>query len=202
MRSVAFISVLALAVLLAGCFLQGKQPVAQAAPPPPAAPAAKSTAPSQPLSLPQTEVELPPPQPIPDGALTAAETPQEPPEPATPPRPPKRAPGPATAPPARPETAAPPAATEEPARAPIQEVLPADESKRLQDSAAEHKREIRRLVELARGRRLNSHEVSVVTRIEGLVKLSDDAEAKGDMREADALAERALVLAKDLDGAR
>jgi hypothetical protein len=35
-----------------------------------------------------------------------------------------------------------------------------------------------------------------------MVKLSDDAGAKGDMREADALAERALVLAKDLDSER
>ncbi len=81
-------------------------------------------------------------------------------------------------------------------------MLPADERKRLQDSAAESKREIRRLVELLRGRHLDAHEASVVTRIEGLVKLSDDAEAKGDMREADALAERALVLAKDLESGR
>jgi hypothetical protein len=186
--------------LLAGCFLHGKQPAAPATPAPPA-PAPKSAGPSQPLSTPQTQVELPPQQPVPDAALAAGETAQDMTEPAAPPRPAKRTPGPPAISPAHPETPAAPAA-EEPARAPIQEVLSADESKRLQESAAERKREIRRLVELARGRRLNAHETSVVTRIEGLVKLSDDAEAKGDMREADALAERALVLAKDLDSER
>jgi hypothetical protein len=81
-------------------------------------------------------------------------------------------------------------------------VLSADESKHLQDSAAEHKREIRRLVEQAHLRHLSDPELSAVARIEGMVKLSDDAEAKGDMREADALAERALVLAKDLESER
>jgi hypothetical protein len=201
MRGASCTLVLALAVLLAGCFLQGKQPVARTTPAAPA-PAAKSAAPSQPLSAPQTQVELPPPQPVSDAALAAGEASQEAPEPATPPRPVRRNPGPPAINPARPETPAPPAATEEPARAPIQEVLSADESKRLQDSAAQCKREIRRLVEQARLRRLNNHELSAVARIEGMVKLSDDAEAKGDMREADALAERALVLAKDLDSER
>jgi len=200
MRSVALTSILALTVLLAGCFLHGKQPVAQSTPPPPA-PAPRSGGQSQPLSVPQTQVELPPPQPVPEAALAAGETQQDAAEPATPPRPAKHAQGPPAISPAHPETPAAPAA-EEPARAPIQEVLSADESKRLQESAAERKREIRRLVELARSRHLNAHDASVVTRIEGLVKLSDDAEAKGDMREADALAERALVLAKDLDGER
>ncbi len=201
MRNAAFTPVLALAVLLAGCFLHGKQPVARTTPAAPA-PAAKSASPSQPLSVPQTRVEIPPPQPVSDAALAAGEVSQDAPEPAAPPRPARRSSGPPVISPAHPEAPAPPAATEEPARAPIQEVLSADESKRLQDSAGEHKREIRHLVEQARLRRLNAHELSVVTRIEGLVKLSDDAEAKGDMREADALAERALVLAKDLESER
>jgi hypothetical protein len=81
-------------------------------------------------------------------------------------------------------------------------VLSVAERKQLQDSTAERVREIRHLVDLARRRRLNAHEISVVTRIDGLVKLSGDAEAKGDLREADALAQRALVLAKDLDSER
>lgn len=202
MRSAEFTLILALAVLLAGCFLQGKQPVAQTTPAAPA-PAAKAAPPPQTLSVPQTQVEIPPPQPVSEAALAAGQTPQEEPEPPAPQRPPRRNVGPPAINSARPEPAAPPAATEEP-RPPIQEVLSADERKRLQDSAAERKREIRRLVELARGRgrHLNDHEASAITRIEGLVKLSDDAEAKGDMREADALAERALVLAKDLDGGR
>ncbi len=200
MRGAFYTLVLALAVLLAGCLLPGKQPVARTTPAAPA-PAAKSTAPSQPLSAPQTHVEIPPQQPVSDAALAAGEVSQDAPEPATQPRPVRRSPAPPANSPAHPEAPAPPA-TEEPARAPIQEVLSAEASKRLQDSADERKREIRHLVDQARLRRLNGPELSVVTRIEGLVKLSDDAEAKGDMREADALAERALVLAKDLDSGR
>jgi hypothetical protein len=201
MRKAAFILVPALAVLLAGCVLPGKQPVARTTPAAPA-PAAKSTAPPQPLSVPQTQADIPPEQPVSDAALAAGDVSQDTPGPATPPRPARRNPvqPPPTAPAHAESTPTPPAATtEEPARAPIQEVLSAEESKRLHDSAADHKREIRRLLDQAHLRRLNSHDLSVVTRIEGLVKLSDDDEAKGDMREADALAERALVLARDLD---
>jgi len=201
MRKAAFALVPALAVLLAGCVLQGKKPVAPATPAAPA-PTAKSAAPPQPLSTPQTQVELPPPQPVSEESLAAGEVSQDTPEPAAPPRPVRRNPGPPAASPARPESPAPPAAAEEPARAPIQQVLSAEESKRLQESAAQCKRDIRHLVEQARLRRLNAHELSAVARIEGMVKLSDDAEAKGDMREADALAERALVLAKDLESER
>ena len=200
LRAAKLALVLALAVLLAGCFLQGKQPATQATPAAPV-PAAKSTAPSQPLSVPQTQVEIPPPQPVSDAALAAGEIPQDVPEPAAPPHPVRRSAGPPAVVPAHPEPAA-PTTIEEPARAPIQEVLSADESKRLQESAAQCKREIRRLVEQARLRRLNGHELSAVARIEGMVKLSDDAEAKGDMLEADTLAERALVLAKDLGSER
>ena len=201
MRGASYTLVPALAVLLAGCFLHGKQPVAQTTPAAPV-PVAKPASPPQPLSVPQTQVELPPPQPVSDAALAAGEVSQGAPEPAAPPRPVRRNPGPPAISPAHPEASAPPAATEEPARPPIQEVLSADESKHLQDSAAEHKREIRRLVEQAHLRHLSDPELSAVARIEGMVKLSDDAEAKGDMREADALAERALVLAKDLDSER
>jgi hypothetical protein len=200
MRSVELTLVLALAVLLAGCFLQGKQPVAQTTPAAPAPPTKTAAAP-QALSVPQTQVEIPPPQPVSEAALAAGQPPQDEPEPAAPQRPPRRSVGPPAINTARPEPPAPPAATEEP-RPPIQEVLSVEERKRLQDSAAERKREIRRLVELARRHPLSSHEAGAVTRIEGLVKLSDDAEAKGDVREADALAERALVLAKDLESGR
>jgi outer membrane biosynthesis protein TonB len=186
--------ILALSALLAGCALQAKKPATPAAPAAPA-PAAKPPAPPPPLSIPQTHVEIPPPQPVSEEALAAGQTPPDEPEPVAPPRPVKR-----SAPAANPRPEAAPA--EEPARAPIQEVLSFAERKQLQDSTAEHKREIRHLVELARSRRLDSHETGVVARIEGLVKLSGDAEAKGDLREADALAQRALVLAKDLDSER
>ena len=197
-RGASYALILGLAASLTGCVLQGKKPAAQATPAAPA-PAAKSAVPPGPLSIPQTQVEIPTPQPVSDEALAAGQTPPDAPEPAAPPRPVKH-----TVPPpaANPRPEAPPAVAEEPARAPIQEVLSAAERKQLQDSTAERKHEIRRLVDLARSRRLNSHELSVVARIEGLVKLSGDAEAKGDLREADGLAQRALVLARDLDSER
>jgi hypothetical protein len=187
--------IVVLAVVLAGCALQGKKPAAPATPSAPAA-VAKPAPPPPPLSIPQTQVEIPTPQPVTAEALAAGQAPPEEPEPAAPPRPVRRVTPPPPAP--RPE----PPAAEEPARAPIQEVLSSAERKHLQDSTAERKREIRRLVDQARHRRLNAHESSVVARIDGLVKLSGDAEAKGDLREADALAQRALVLAKDLDSGR
>jgi len=173
-----------------------KKPAAPATPAAPA-PDAKPPAPPPPLSIPQTQVEIPTPQPVSAEALAAGQTPPDEPEPVTTPRPARHtvAPPPAAAPP--PPQAPPP--VEEPSRAPIQEVLSAAERKQLQDSTAERIREIRRLVDLTHHRSLNPHESSVVTRIEGLVKLSGDAEAKGDLREADALSQRALVLAKDLD---
>ena len=87
-------------------------------------------------------------------------------------------------------------------RAPIGEIVPASETRRLQDSADAHKREIKQLLDQARARGLTRRQQSAASHIESFVKLSDQAEAKGDMREADALAERALVLAKDLQGVR
>ena len=193
--------VLVLPLLLAGCFLQGKQPAAQSTPAAPA-PAAKSSSPPPPLSVPQTQVEIPPPQQVPEGAVAAGQTPPDAPQPAASQRPARHSMGPPVPSPAKSEPAAPPAVNEEPARPPIQEVLSPDDRKRLLDSAAESKREIRRLVELVRQRHPGAVESGVISRIEGMVKLSDDAEAKGDMREADALAQRALVLAKDLESGR
>lgn len=201
LRNAEFTLVLALAVLLGGCLLHGKKPMAQNTPAAPA-PAAKSASAPQQLSVPQTNIEIPPPQPVSQKALAAGQSPQDVPEPAAPQHTVRRTVGPPAVTPARPEPPPPPPVTEEPARAPVQEVLSAPDRKRLQDSAGESKREIRRLLDLVRVRHLNDHEKSVVVRIEGMVKLSDDAEAKGDMREADALAERALVLAKDLESGR
>ena len=105
-------------------------------------------------------------------------------------------------PPPKPEVVvapvAPPAA--EPERAPIQEIVPADERKRYQESADASKREIRQLLEQAKSHRLTTDQKKVVTRVQAFVTQSDDAEKRGDMRQADALAERGLVLAKELAG--
>jgi hypothetical protein len=157
--------------------------------------------------VPQTQVELPAEQPITPEALATTqlpETPAEPPRTLTPPRrtlpsspaPPKQQTTEAPAPP----PAQPPAA--EPERPAIGEIVPVEELKRLQASAQEEKRAIRQIVEQAQGRRLRGTERGLVGRVEQFVRLSDEAEASGNMRQAYELAHRGLILAKELQVAR
>jgi hypothetical protein len=93
--------------------------------------------------------------------------------------------------------AAPPA-TAEPERPPLQEILPGPERQRLLDEATARKTEARQLVEQARRRHLTRQQSNLVDRIQSFIKQADDAERRGDMRQASELAERALVLARDL----
>jgi hypothetical protein len=198
MGRVEAILAVALALSMAGCALKG-QPKTAAVPPQPI-PAAQPTPapPPDPLSIPQTQVQLPPPQPVNLEAL-AVPAPPEPVEPAPAPKPVRRTA--AGSPPPKPDVVgpvAPPAA--EPERGPIREIVPADERKRYQESADASKREIRQLVEHAKAHRLTTDQKKIVTRIQAFLTQSDDAEKRGDMRQADAFAERGLVLAKDLAG--
>jgi hypothetical protein len=80
----------------------------------------------------------------------------------------------------------------------VQEVTPAAELKRFQDEAQMRKREVRQLIEPLDHRRLTRQQRSVFDRIESFLKQSDDAEQRGDMRQASELALRALVLAHEL----
>jgi hypothetical protein len=209
MRTAQTILVLATALLLVGCPLR-KQSAAKNLPPAPQ-PVTKPAEPAPPpaqLSVPQTQVELPPPQPVSPDAVAAAQLPAgEPVEPpSAPPRNPSRRRSAASAPSApkpEPEVAAPPA-TPPPAEnaTPIQEILPPSEQKRYQETADNQKREIRQWLDQARARRLNRTEAGRKKTIESLVKLSDQAEALGDMRQAAEIAERAWILAKDLQSGR
>jgi hypothetical protein len=107
--------------------------------------------------------------------------------------PPPAAPAATTPAPARPAQRQPAAA-----RPPIQEIVPAAEQKRLQESAQARKREIRPKLNQAQARGLSTDERNLVSRIQSFLKLSDEAEARGDMRQADALAERAQILSREL----
>src|SRR5512133_3538290 len=137
MRIPQALLIVAFALGLSGCFL--RKPKANT-PPPPAAKTVPTPAPApppEPLSVPQTNVYLPPPQPLTPEAIATTQLPGEPQPPPMPaPRPerrPQRTPPPRpaeTAPPAPTPTPTPPAA--EPDRAPFTEVLPAAELKRLQ----------------------------------------------------------------------
>jgi predicted S18 family serine protease len=102
----------------------------------------------------------------------------------------------------RPEPPSPVQAPAEPERQPIQEVMSADEQKRLQDAADQRKRETRQLLDQARGRALSPQDKNTAQSIEQLLRSSDDSQAKGDMRAASDLAYKALVLARDLQNVR
>jgi hypothetical protein len=85
----------------------------------------------------------------------------------------------------------------------VQEIVPASESNRLRESAEARKQEIRKTLEQAQARALSRDQRGVVSRIQTFLQQSDDAQKKGDMRLADALAQRAQVLARELqNGAR
>src|SRR5947209_9392765 len=76
-----------LAISLAGCVVRGAPKTAKAMPPAPKPVAALPAAPPEPLSIPQTNVALPAPQPLDPEALVTLPPPPEPaPEPVAPQR--------------------------------------------------------------------------------------------------------------------
>ena len=171
------------------------------------APRRRRAAVPPPLSIPQTQVRAcrrrspsirrrwPPPQP--------AEAPAEPPSTARP-RARRRRSGSAAGRP--PEAAAPAAAAvaaPEPERPPIQEILPAETAEAAAGIGAEPiSGMVGPVAATGPVAAADRQQGGLVKRIEQFVKLSDDAERSGNMREADEFAERALVLARELDSAR
>jgi hypothetical protein len=198
-RRASIILVAALAIPLGGCILAGK-PKATPPAPAPVKPAAPAPAP-EPLSTPQTDVHLPPFQQVdPDALVPAPAAAPPPPEPTKPPAPLRQRQ--ATTAPAKPvePPATPPP---EPApRAPIQEILPADVLKQFQASAKNHRSETGKLLAQAHRRGLNPNEERVETDINQYLKQSQQAEDNKDMRAADEFAEKAYILAKELQGGK
>jgi hypothetical protein len=84
----------------------------------------------------------------------------------------------------------------------IQEILPPAELKRLQESADGKKRDIRKVLDQTDLRKLNNAQRDLVGRIQTLVRQSDDAEGRNDMRQAESLANQAQVLIRELQGGR
>jgi len=213
MRQGALILAVAMAVLLTGCVLSGKQAQKTAATPaavkPPTPAPAPAPAPSGPLSIPQTTAQLPPQQPLNPDALAIAK-PEETVEPPPAQRPPRRAAGAVQGPPRAADTIplqqapAAPAVTPPPEqeRPALQEILPAAELNRLKESADARKRDIRKVLDQQDPRKLNEGQRALITQIKGFVQQSDEAEAKGDMRIAESLAERAQILLRELQGGR
>jgi len=163
-----------------------------AAPPPPPAP---------PLSTPQTRVELPEPQPVDRAALEKDSAAQDAPPVVKPPvaqRKPQSTP--AAAPPATPPPATAPAA--EAPRVAIQEVISPTEFKRLQDQVQGRRREVNQILEQLNKRRPVRGQQTIVNDIRNFITLSEEAEKRNDIRQADAFAERAQILARDLQNGK
>jgi len=193
-----------LAIPLAGCVLGGKPKTVAAAPAPPRP--AVPPLPPEPLSIPQTQVELPAPQTLnPDALITAPQEETRPQAQTKPATPTTRAPHPPAPQPRATDTQSPvpePAAEQptEPARAPIHEIMPDAERNRLRDEAHGHQEETRKLLREAKPKTANQKRAK--DEIDQFLKQSQDAENAGDMRLADQLAERAHILAKELESGK
>jgi hypothetical protein len=183
---------LAFIALLVGCtFARKKTP-----PPPPPPVAVSPPAPQQPLSIPQTSAQLPSPQPVNPDAIPPAPAPAPPPEKpeASPPRPARHV-SPRPEAPAEAEQPAQPAA-DAPAPAPFQPILSAQEQARLKNSIDARRREIEERLKSVK--RPSAHDQGLIDRINSFVNLSSQAAQRGDFTQADALLERASILAREL----
>jgi hypothetical protein len=212
-----------LALSMAGCVLRGKQqaklPAVPPAPPQPAQGASPALRP-EPLSIPQTQAQLPPAQPIDPQALATVQPPSQPVEAQTPSRtrtrpavrPTPSRPDPAG--PAAPTTAAAPVATQATAPQPappaetggevreqVQEILPPEELKHLQDLVLAQKQEVHHLIDPTVGRKLTPQQSAAVSRIQSFLQSMEEAEKRSDWRQANLLGERALILAREFQGA-
>jgi hypothetical protein len=199
MKHCVLIAAAFLTMAMAGCSLRGKPNTAVPAAPVPAA--ASAAAPSEPLSVPQTHVHLPPPQALDPQALVPPppETPPAAVSPVPPSAPVTRRPPAASAPP-KPEPT--PAVVAEPARPSIQEVLPEGQRSKLQEDAAASRKRIRAWLDSTAARHLTGQSKLTRDRIQSFLKASEDAERRDDMREAEQLAERAEILIRELQGGR
>jgi hypothetical protein len=77
--------------------------------------------------------------------------------------------------------------------------LSGDEQKHIQSAIETRKREIGEKLGRAKGRS-SSHDQLLVDRIKTFLAQCDEAEGRGDYSQADALSERALILARELQG--
>jgi hypothetical protein len=189
---------LVLLIPLAACTLGTPKQAATPAPPKPAV--VPQPVPEPPLSIPQTVVSLPSPQPVNPDAIPPVVVEAPPPpkevETAQPAKPTRRGGAPAKADSETVQTATPPTPTEGATEAaPFQAILSSDEQKRLQGSIEARRHEIDSLLARGRAHRQNK---PMIERITSFLNLSGQAAQRGDYTQADALSERALILAKEL----
>lgn len=185
-------------------------------PPPPQPAAVKPEPPSapsanEPLSIPQTQVRLPPPQPIdsealatpqvyvPTGPSTARSTSKTNRRPSPPP-----AASAATVTPPKPDSAEadPPQAAAEAQRPAIEPVLPANQRRQMTEDISSRLKEVDQALGRATARGLATTQKAAIDTIRTFRDLSYKALEEGDIQKAGGLADRALLLAQELDRAR
>ena len=83
-------------------------------------------------------------------------------------------------------------------RPPISELTPPAELKRLQEEADARRQEVTQLIAQHSARTALKQQQNSVDRIDSFLKQAEEAEQRGDMRQASELAGRALVLAREL----
>jgi hypothetical protein len=208
---------------LSSCVLSGKDAARKvpATPTPPvAATAAKPPAPPPPLSTPQTEIQLPPPQAISAAALAtipsvreelpaAEETPAakppaktKPPATATTPKPEQPSPTPAAEAPSAVQGPVPPVTTPAEEQPRLTPVYTEEERRRIWGELEKRKTEIEGILRTINPNRMSADQKNVVDRIHSFITLAEDTARRGDFRSADALSERAVILAKELASGR
>ena len=94
-----------------------------------------------------------------------------------------------------------PPPTTEPPRPPIGPVLSEEVRRRLIEDISSRLQEVEQMLGRITARRLSDAERASVERIRSFVNLSRQAEDRGDIQQASALADRALLLAKEMLGA-
>jgi hypothetical protein len=149
---------------------------------------------------------LPEPQPLSAEALATIAKGEEEPlviTPAPPPRRPQRntqttppAPKPETTPP---PAVAPPTTASQEDRPPIRAIESPAEQQRLQKNAEANRREVQQILRQLQGK---TTDAEALARIQDFLRQSEDAQQRGAMPTAAQLAERALLLAKELQGGR
>ena len=186
-----------LIVPLVGCSLGAHKQAA--VPPPPKPVAVQPPAPEPPLSIPQTAVTLPSAQPVNPDAIPPVRTSQAPAPERTEAPPAPRSSRRSAAGPAKPEPEPEQEAPAAQEQAPIQPILSGEEQRRIQGVIEARRREIGEKLGRAKGGQ-SSHDKSLVERINSFLAQSAQAEQRGDYAQADALSERALILARELQG--
>jgi len=174
------------------------------APKPPAQPAPPvEIAAEPPISVPQTQVTLPRPQPIQAEALAKTV-----PESASAPEPPNQTVKPPRAPAPRPAATtaqAQPAPAPAPAPPPpaVRRLRPVEtpaERQRLMAGITVRQRQVQDVLAKARSRQLSEKDKTAVDRIQAFLEQTEAALKDEDLQQAEALSSRALLLCQDLSG--